>query len=501
MSKVEEHAGTSRTIAVEHLPAYETKSETVRQGRAAIIVALVCALASFAVSIGILSTSGLVHSVEFDEAGAEVVSFAVNIVVTACSDALGYVHSTSLRWALYREGRLEYNTNFRLFRSARSSAPNRWPMNLLSAASLVLCYACTSVLLVRDFRTDGWFGVNATALLGLGLGLVGQSITAIACMRRVGRDVPTWSSNSLNNTLASLRGQSGLHHRPGRCMLSVFERDALPTAVRPRAIQRPLWGLRSTRWIVAFIWALSGLTYVWFGICLAIPTSMFTTNEFEFSWSDDSTTHAVHFGMDQATNTPNDPVYFPEPAHFVLSILFLCFVQGFQTLALHCVELLVNMRRDEKTWRAASTERGATISAAPLWAALATWETDVLFIIKAGAHWLIGQSMVPYFQLEVLPGYFEFHMSYSRLLVLALFTTLIAIFTTWLAASKVSGPQPAAWGHLQTLANLVDDWEMPQKRLWWGDKGARPSEIRHAGTVGSRDKVASIRMDAKYARD
>ena len=50
-------------------------------------------------------------------------------------------------------------------------------------------------------------------------------------------------------------------------------------------------------------------------------------------------------------------------------------------------------------------------------------------------------------------------------LCIALF--IFACSFTVVALYRPHGPQPAAYGHLQTLANLVDEWSPV---MWWGHK-------------------------------
>jgi hypothetical protein len=50
-------------------------------------------------------------------------------------------------------------------------------------------------------------------------------------------------------------------------------------------------------------------------------------------------------------------------------------------------------------------------------------------------------------------------------LCIALF--ILACFFTFVALRRPHGPQPAAYGHVQTLANLVDEWSPV---MWWGHK-------------------------------
>src|SRR5258708_39056469 len=45
--------------------------------------------------------------------------------------------------------------------------------------------------------------------------------------------------------------------------------------------------------------------------------------------------------------------------------------------------------------------------------------------------------------------------------------SIFACFFTLVTLRRPRGPQPAAYGHLQTLANLVDEWSPV---MWWGHK-------------------------------
>jgi hypothetical protein len=56
---------------------------------------------------------------------------------------------------------------------------------------------------------------------------------------------------------------------------------------------------------------------------------------------------------------------------------------------------------------------------------------------------------------------------------------VFALVSTFVARRRPHGPQPAAYGHLQTLANLVDEWS---PTMWWGHKeNGKP--ICHAGVL------------------
>jgi hypothetical protein len=75
-------------------------------------------------------------------------------------------------------------------------------------------------------------------------------------------------------------------------------------------------------------------------------------------------------------------------------------------------------------------------------------------------------------------------------------------FFTGLALWKPRSTQPAAYGHLQTLADLIDDWEMDKLgRFWWGDRSGSEdgSGVRHAGMSARKEELGRVEMDHWYA--
>lgn len=215
-------------------------------------------------------------------------------------------------------------------------------------------------------------------------------------------------------------------------------------------------------------------------------------------------------------------------------MLFICLSQGCQSIGLHCVELLVDLSRDESTWRGTYNDdqkaaAGARLQTNQILAALSCWESIVLFFAKALLHSVLGLAMMP----EVIESSLDagcnsqeggcshytidITMSYSRLFVYAALTALLASFTTFMAFRKRKGYLPATTGHLPTIANLVDDWQTDDKgRLWWGDKFPSESEMdsadmascsytvrqslsRHAGTSPAKSLVGPIRAGYLYA--
>ncbi|KUJ12849.1 uncharacterized protein LY89DRAFT_737754 [Mollisia scopiformis] len=95
---------------------------------------------------------------------------------------------------------------------------------------------------------------------------------------------------------------------------------------------------------------------------------------------------------------------------------------------------------------------------------------------------------------------YEFFMLYPRIFIYTIIATAIAVYITFVAFRRPLGPQPATYGHFQTLVDLIDDWSVDEKGLfWWGDKGVGFDGIRHVGTSSSRQDIGKIQMDAVYA--
>lgn len=385
--------------------------------------------------------------------------------------------------------------------------------------------------------------VNATALVALALGLAGQAAIAVWCLTLSGCNlIPTWSCNPLNTTLAAIQNAK-LAHQPGRCMLSVHQRHQ-PSNQAVYAMEKQGNMFQAQRGILQYIlgllWTLAILAIVWPIVIAAVSMSIGNASasgqdvteslpcwRFGFNWNMDSlacSRNYVTLSLSPSANTHNPNAgTFSYGAEAVLCLLLVCAIQAGQTIALHCVELLVNLSRDEAAWRQAyssDTERnpapGAQLSTNPFTATLSSWESIILFIAKAVLHWIIGRSLLPSISPEdnrddfSSSGYtpkngFQFDMVYSRLIIYAILAVLLAIFTTYLALKKPHGCQPATFGHLQTLADLIDDWETDQHgRLWWGDKtllveAVPDQQVRHAGTNWDRTVLNPICTGAEYS--
>ena len=218
----------------------------------------------------------------------------------------------------------------------------------------------------------------------------------------------------------------------------------------------------------------------------------------------------VPLAMSPNGNNFQSTTQFSLGLQIVLAILFTCAIQGTQTIGLHCIELLENMSRDEETWKEAmitpkkrkqgSKATGARLKTNPFKTAATSWQNITLFASKALLHWLLGQSLLTTISIYADFKNYQFDMIYMRIFVYGIVATALAIFTTYQAAYQRKGSLPAAWGHFQTLADLVDDWGKGEESdLWWGDKSAGDLETRHAGTASSMSELGDIQIVDDYA--
>lgn len=512
------------------LPPFDRSLRTRQASIGVLVVGGLGAAACFAYSVYIYAArpSIQINRVNLGTAAREVVTLAVLTVLTFITDQLSYIHSTSLRWALYSEGRLEFNTNIRLFTSSKQSLPNRWFVNALSIFFLVLSFAAAAQLFIQFWLSsselsqqifvDEPTAVNITALFALGIGLLGQTIVGVFC---IVRPIPSWSANPLNTTLAALH--AGTVHNPGRCMLPVHDRAAKSGAYKPSLQQSSAWNTKkSVRWVLAFIWLL--------GILSLIPIPAWAIVErVEYSSASVSLTNTP-LGFFISPSQSNPIPSFHTVIQGILALLLFCGLQGIQTMGLHCAELLVNMARDESCWRKAalrssdagpavgakqSLGKGASYWTDPFAAAAMSWQNAILFVMKAGMHFLFSQTValasVPVEDVSAVDISFDadgapsmrslaFVVRLPFALAYGGSALLVALFVTYLAFRTPKGPQPAAFGHIQTLADLVDDWSTNAKgRFWWGGKDGNGDGTGHAGTSAEPARLGRIQMDALYA--
>lgn len=86
------------------------------------------------------------------------------------------------------------------------------------------------------------------------------------------------------------------------------------------------------------------------------------------------------------------------------------------------------------------------------------------------------------------------------LFVLTAIAVLLASFATYLALRRPKGPQPSAYGNLDQLINMIDDWGAGAKsRIYWGDKSWQDGIIgsRRVGTSAVLQYLTEVKVDGE----
>ena len=424
-------------------------------------------------------------------------SLLLNLTITLCLEALGFVHSISLRWGLWHEGRLAYNSNLRLLSSTkfRTSVANTALVNLFGAVSLVICYAGASQIFLDagdiDKDADATLIVvtNQYALIvtGIGIGVQALIATMVICAPK---HILTWSSNPLNTTLACM-STGKLERRPGR---SLFAAGALVSAEGCAVVQSKQCSLgqtdRSTRHIIRFLWTTTSFALLWAVIVLVI--SQLDLNSGDGDAVQGPTLTLGNVSIDTGLTISGGYQVMLSSCFTIM----ICVIQAFVTMATHSAEVIINRVRDEDVWRQAyAHDKGTHFSTSSIKTAMTSWQYLALSTLKPLVHWMFSLSI----RLTNYDGLVVIELGYLPEFLLFVLGVALACLIMGIARSSPKGVQPASWGHLQTLADLVDDWgTADDKTLFWGDKGVHEDGVRFAGTSAVVGEVGKIRETAVY---
>ncbi|KAG1908842.1 uncharacterized protein F5891DRAFT_974143 [Suillus fuscotomentosus] len=413
----------------------------------------------------------------------EILTLILDLFVTLCTESIGFVHGISLRSALASESRLRFNTNLRLLTAARGwYNPNSAFLNGISAVHIL------QRGLTRCGSSDS-ISIAGFPLLILGVALLLQVMIALSAMRAV--KILTWSSSPFDLT-AALVHHAQLTPATFRCMRPVSDLDMYGGPAKPPETQPSAWHAHpSIRKVVIYLWlivaACAGwavlVMYFWdhFHLAQVVPTSPLTLQTWSF-----------------LRNLMGNYVIYDLPGvnleAWIVVFVFTAVVQGPLTLGLHCSELIANVIRDERQWRCATKRKGLSVATNPLKPIFIHPMCLILFIAKPFLHWMFGLSFslaLTAFDENINALVMSMFTAQIWNLCIALF--IFSCFFTFIALRRPHGPQPAAYGHLQTLANLVDEWSPV---MWWGHK-ENGIPYCHAGT--SDHPLPDVKMDCVYA--
>jgi hypothetical protein len=425
----------------------------------------------------------------------ELLPLLVNTIVTLLVEGMGLIHSTTLRWALY--DRLAFNSNLRIFTASDQHECLGKVSNILHAVFLIMTYAGASLMFAtppaenfcknvsgvgqdKDLGCGDMVVLSTPSLCCLGVGLLGQA--ALTTWQFFDISVQTWSSNPLDTAWASI--STGSRTRvAGRCMMSVHDAE-LPTAPRQaQSKQQSIWKSHSeARRVMSYNWLV---TLILLLIFIIVQVVLVEKDKFYKNSGERCNGCNVYLGnnwnlLRDSGSAPMSAAIIVEYSPSIYGGLWIVFaiLQGILTLALHCADLIIAVSRDEDTWRQcyAQTSIRGNLRPNALLRAATSWLAVLLFLLKVVLHWLFGNAISYAYNWGVF-------LRPPPLLYLSMGSFLLSAFVTYVCFRRPGGEQPATFGHIQTLVNLVDVWHL---ELFWGDKGAArdgPEGIRHAGTA------------------
>ena len=479
-------------------------SVTMKLCSATIVVAVLIALPAIIYGVYFSSYSHVegLHRLKLGDTLREALPLAINVVLTVITRGLGLIHASTLRWNLLTEGRLIFNTNLRLFTSSRTNWANSRFFNGLNCVCLIWSFGCASLLFPGTINHTAFQGyglwwtyhgqqqlINIFAVLLFGLALFVQAL--LAAWAAWNTSVLTWNSNAV---VAAGVCSHRFDRRNGRCMMGIDVRKRPSGPSSPHLRQSSPWEAHSqVRAVVVLIWIIVALCCIWVALCFHFIRSITTSGQsngpsayWGRSWAFLPDKEGPQLGIYGVGDTGPDTWV----GLFVYSIIFSS-IQAVFTLGLHAAELIVNLSRDEENWRLAGA-RGCNLDQNAILAALSSWKAMLLFAFTPFVHWLFGLSIQLYGDYGLV--FRPVQIVYLTAVMLAL-----ALFITVLAFKKETGPQPAAFGHIETLLDLIDEWpSVPHRRLFWGHKSYAPDTgTCHAGTSG--EKLPQVRMEHLYS--
>ncbi|KAG8874631.1 hypothetical protein FRB97_005772 [Tulasnella sp. 331] len=349
--------------------------------------------------------------ISFSPAVTRALELSLSVLATICTEATGYVHGTTLKWCLAKEGRLTFNANLRLLSCTKGILSVNGPIfNAVFAITVIFSYAASSSIILNSNHYSYIPLQNFTVASFLppvifGTVLVLQATFGFIAVRSA--PVPTWSSSPLDMASALVHHHY-IRHRPKRCMLPTLKSgDTRDDPISPSLHQPSSWeSHKAVRRVVWLVWGLVGGGIIFGGI-------LFPWGGVVISW----------YGV-----TP--------PGGLLWASLLSATIQSFVTIGLHCCELVTTLARDEMVWRAASSEKGARPSRNPLMTLMGSWESCGLLVLKPVIHWLFGLSVF----MAVGLGW---EVNSLGMWFLTAGMIFVAVFITVIARHRPTGPQPA----------------------------------------------------------
>ena len=353
-----------------------------------LVISVLFSICSIAVGtcIAIYKPHGIFNIVlaQHNASETELLALTLNLIVTACTESIGFVHAKSLQYALASESRLHFNTNLRLFtavRRKRWTSPNGVLFNTLMAILLIMSYVSSSLVFASVQYPSRSTLILAPAVIMLGVTLLLQAVIAYAGVRNV--QIITWSSSPFDTTAALLHNDQ-LAPVSGQCMRDVLESRLDLGPKTPTELQRSAWKAHPTiKATIILLWSIVPACVMWSGIVLGVGSKygLFQNLQGEH-----------HKGIESWSLLPNSQTSTAYVSlalsgtwfffGWCMSLITIIVIQSALTMGLHCSEVISNVVRDETAWRRATSKGGVSLSNNPLATVFGSWPNVGLFIAK-----------------------------------------------------------------------------------------------------------------------
>ncbi|KAH8687993.1 hypothetical protein BGZ60DRAFT_394964 [Tricladium varicosporioides] len=376
---------------------------------------------------------------------------------------MGYIHSVSLRWALWHEKGSISNLRPRLLNNTRKFWLHRWYTNMLSFWFLIMSYAATSQIfparvdayltqtghseaIVYYFTDESGLAVNGIALAGLGIGILGQGLISVFCLFRSGSNILSWSSHPLKIVLAC--HHAGHKDNADHNSHIIFTSASSPVSKAPSMCPYSLGEIQ--------VPAKRLISFVWF---LFLGSISWATTVMVLSFRDNPQAQLSFLIIPQPNRQYIADVAIllsPSSYPYVSSFLAISGLQACFTIGLHCAELLVNLGRERTAWNndfITTSKASANVQIdkmqdtkhipGSIKLALTSWQTMSLFVLKPVIHWFLGLSVTLWAQNQGQAHIARQHggaliiMQGIPLFVLAAACLLLASFVTLLAYQEI----------------------------------------------------------------
>ncbi|KAJ5688963.1 hypothetical protein N7462_003355 [Penicillium macrosclerotiorum] len=391
----------------------------------------------------------------------------LNLLVTAVLDSINYIQAMTLRWTLFHENRMKFNSKIRLLTCSKSNGPNSWYFNIISGIALAISHGAMSSIM-RDANIEGrlekgdfhkvssssnFVIFNLIAIIALGVGILIQVCISTYSLLYKGM-VLTWSNNLLANATA-------LHQAQGSQVKDSVMLPAIKSQDSMLKVAPQIW---VTRYLM---WGLCGIFSIWsLGQGIFVHLNDYPMHS-KIKWDPSPLRYWKFYG---AMWTNFYSISDTDNLTALLGLLVQVILQSFLAFALHCLELLFNLSRDEAVWR-----NMETVGSSPNPSAISNLSRYgfMLTFIKASIHWIFGYA---------LSADLTFNISLLPIIALAVVFMLLTGYTEYMIRTNPKGSIPTTYGNFQGVLGLVDEWNHP--RLFWGDKGELGPGLRRAGTAG-----------------